>query len=210
MHSRRSPSASLLLAYPAYLGVPRLPAADDQRHHHRSDRSAALRRAGAAAPARHGRLCRPLRRRAAAQRPIPTSSRCIVSATAAGRLRRGDRGHHQAQMARRGRRARRRPGRRDGQIEAVARTPIMGFRDDVVVRIRPDGRRRAHRRALGLALRPARPRHQCLAHPQPAGGRSTTTIDARTDQQERLQRPKKPPAEGRPASKVSRRSDSGP
>src|SRR5437899_4895917 len=28
-------------------------------------------------------------------------------------------------------------GRRDGQIEAVARTPIMGFRDDVVVRIRP-------------------------------------------------------------------------
>jgi uncharacterized protein (DUF1499 family) len=29
-------------------------------------------------------------------------------------------------------------GRREGQIEAVARTPIMGFRDDVVVRIRPD------------------------------------------------------------------------
>lgn len=28
-------------------------------------------------------------------------------------------------------------GRRDGLIEAVARTPIMGFRDDVVVRIRP-------------------------------------------------------------------------
>jgi uncharacterized protein (DUF1499 family) len=32
-------------------------------------------------------------------------------------------------------------GRREGRIEAVARTPIMGFRDDVVVRIRldPDG-----------------------------------------------------------------------
>ncbi len=30
-------------------------------------------------------------------------------------------------------------GRRDGQIEAVARTPIMGFRDDVVVRVRADG-----------------------------------------------------------------------
>jgi len=30
------------------------------------------------------------------------------------------------------------PGRRDGVIEAVARTPVMGFRDDVVVRIRPD------------------------------------------------------------------------
>jgi len=29
-------------------------------------------------------------------------------------------------------------GRRDGLIEAVARTPIMGFRDDVAVRIRPD------------------------------------------------------------------------
>lgn len=28
------------------------------------------------------------------------------------------------------------PGRRDGQIEAVARTAIMGFRDDVAVRIR--------------------------------------------------------------------------
>jgi uncharacterized protein (DUF1499 family) len=27
-------------------------------------------------------------------------------------------------------------GRRDGHIEAVARTPIMGFRDDVVIRIR--------------------------------------------------------------------------
>jgi len=29
-------------------------------------------------------------------------------------------------------------GRRDGRIEAVARTAILGFRDDVVVRIRPD------------------------------------------------------------------------
>jgi uncharacterized protein (DUF1499 family) len=30
------------------------------------------------------------------------------------------------------------PGRRDGLIEAVARTPIMGFREDVSIRIRPD------------------------------------------------------------------------
>jgi len=30
--------------------------------------------------------------------------------------------------------------RRDGVIEAVARTPIMGFRDDVVIRITPVGR----------------------------------------------------------------------
>ena len=29
------------------------------------------------------------------------------------------------------------PARRDGVIEAVARTPIMGFRDDVVVRVTP-------------------------------------------------------------------------
>jgi uncharacterized protein (DUF1499 family) len=28
-------------------------------------------------------------------------------------------------------------GRREGHIEAVARTPVMGFRDDVVVRLRP-------------------------------------------------------------------------
>jgi len=34
-------------------------------------------------------------------------------------------------------------GRREGHIEAVARTPIMGFRDDVVIRVRgePDGAR---------------------------------------------------------------------
>ena len=31
------------------------------------------------------------------------------------------------------------PRRRDGHIEAVARTPIMGFRDDIVLRVRPDG-----------------------------------------------------------------------
>ncbi|HTT46929.1 MAG TPA: DUF1499 domain-containing protein [Pseudolabrys sp.] len=35
------------------------------------------------------------------------------------------------------------PGRRDGVIEATARTPIMGFRDDVVIRVSPtsDGAR---------------------------------------------------------------------
>jgi uncharacterized protein (DUF1499 family) len=34
-------------------------------------------------------------------------------------------------------------GRREGRIEAVARTPVMGFRDDVVLRVRttPDGAR---------------------------------------------------------------------
>jgi uncharacterized protein (DUF1499 family) len=29
------------------------------------------------------------------------------------------------------------PGRREGRIEAVARTALMGFRDDVVIRVRP-------------------------------------------------------------------------
>ena len=35
------------------------------------------------------------------------------------------------------------PGRPEGRIEAVARTPIMGFRDDIVIRVRPapDGAR---------------------------------------------------------------------
>jgi len=31
------------------------------------------------------------------------------------------------------------PAPRDGYIEAIARTPILGFRDDVVVRVRPTG-----------------------------------------------------------------------
>ena len=29
--------------------------------------------------------------------------------------------------------------RRDGRIEAIAQTPIMGFREDVSIRIKPDG-----------------------------------------------------------------------
>ena len=35
------------------------------------------------------------------------------------------------------------PGAREGRVEAIARTPILGFRDDVVVRVRatPDGAR---------------------------------------------------------------------
>jgi len=31
------------------------------------------------------------------------------------------------------------PQRREGKIEAIARTPIMGFREDIAVRIMPDG-----------------------------------------------------------------------
>ena len=43
---------------------------------------------------------------------------------------------------------------RDGLVEAVARTPLLGFRDDVVVRVRPTPGGRPHRCALGLALWP--------------------------------------------------------
>ena len=31
------------------------------------------------------------------------------------------------------------PPRREGKIEAIARTPIMGFREDIVIRVLPDG-----------------------------------------------------------------------
>ncbi|MGJ5180888.1 DUF1499 domain-containing protein [Bradyrhizobium oligotrophicum] len=31
------------------------------------------------------------------------------------------------------------PPRREGRIEAVARTPIMGFREDISIRVKPDG-----------------------------------------------------------------------
>jgi len=46
-------------------------------------------------------------------------------------------------------------GRREGHIEAVARTPIMGFRDDVVVRVRQseDGARIDARSASRYGLR---------------------------------------------------------
>ena len=39
-------------------------------------------------------------------------------------------------MERRSSIVRRSAGRRDGQIEAIARTPILGFREDIVVRVR--------------------------------------------------------------------------
>ena len=116
-----------------------LSAAGDLRHHHRPDRSAALRGDRAAAPARGqpDPLCGLARRRIAEGAPIPTSSRCIVSAT--------PQVAYDAAVAVITKRKWRivdarapQPDRRDGRIEAVARTPILGFRDDVVVRVRPD------------------------------------------------------------------------
>ena len=62
-----------------------------------------------------------------------------TNAHAAGGLPSGARGHHQAQMAhRRCDVAPQPPAAATARIEAVARTPIMGFRDDVVVRVAPE------------------------------------------------------------------------
>ena len=59
-------------------------------------------------------------------------------------------------------------GRPEGRIEAVARTPIMGFRDDVIVRVRRVRGRRPRRRPLVVALRLVRFRRQCGARARPA------------------------------------------
>ena len=50
--------------------------------------------------------------------------------------------------------------RRIGRIEAVARTPIMGFREDVSIRVTPDGEDSSRRYPLGVALFRCRPRQQ--------------------------------------------------
>ena len=90
-------------------------------------------------------------------------------------------------------------GRRDGQIEAVARTAIMGFRDDVVVRIRTtrDG-----------ALIDVRSASRYGKHDLGANASRIRSlledvdeeIGVRTDQQERAAR-KKPPPKPAPAKK---------
>ena len=90
-------------------------------------------------------------------------------------------------------------GRREGHIEAVARTPIMGFRDDVVIRVRGGARRRAHRRALLLPLRLVRFRHQRLARARAARTRSKMP-SARNDRSGRRRSP--PPRSRRRARKT--------
>ena len=123
----------LLLAYPAYLGVRayRLPMINDittdPLSPPRFDVVARLRPRGTVEYA--GLYAAEQQRMA-----YPTSSRWSV----------GDRpGAYDATLAVITKRKWRvvvdrppQPGRRDGQIEAVARTAIMGFRDDVAVRIR--------------------------------------------------------------------------
>ena len=58
------------------------------------------------------------------------------------------------------------PPRRIGRIEAVARTPIMGFREDVSIRITADGERFAGRYPLLVALFRERSRQQRRARHQ--------------------------------------------
>ncbi len=58
------------------------------------------------------------------------------------------------------------PKRREGRIEAVARTPVMGFREDMVIRIRGNEEEVARRYAIILALRIPRHRQQRGAHPK--------------------------------------------
>jgi uncharacterized protein (DUF1499 family) len=86
-------------------------------------------------------------------------------------------------------------GRRDGQIEAVARTAIMGFRDDVAVRIRPvtdgaliDVRSASRYGRHDLGTNAARIR-SLLEDIDEA-------VSLRTDQQERQRRP--PPKQAKP------------
>jgi uncharacterized protein (DUF1499 family) len=96
-------------------------------------------------------------------------------------------------------------GRRDGQIEAVARSPIMGFRDDVAVRIK------ATSDGAVIDVRSASRYGQHDLGANASRIRSLLEdvddeVSARTDQQERLQRQKKPaakavPAKGQPAKR---------
>jgi uncharacterized protein (DUF1499 family) len=86
-------------------------------------------------------------------------------------------------------------GRREGLIEAVARTPIMGFRDDVVIRVRaiPGGARIDVRSASRYG------RHDF--------GTNAARIRSLTDDidealgNEKPQRPARPAAKGAPAQK---------
>lgn len=95
-------------------------------------------------------------------------------------------------------------GRRDGQIEAVARTPIMGFRDDVAVRIRPasdgaviDVRSASRYGRHDLGSNAARIR-SLLEDIDEA-------IGIRTDQQERQQRRPAKPAPAKPQPQPAKR-----
>ena len=77
------------------------------------------------------------------------------------------------------------PPRRIGRIEAVARTPIMGFREDVSIRVMPDGDEFAGRYPLLLALFRKRSRQQRRArdevHRRSQHGRRSRCAEAREE-----------------------------
>ena len=94
-------------------------------------------------------------------------------------------------------------GRRDGQIEAVARTPIMGFRDDVAVRIRAD----ADGAVIDVRSASRYGRHDLGANA--ARIRSLLedideAVGVRTDQQERQRKPPPKQAPAKPGQPAKR------
>jgi uncharacterized protein (DUF1499 family) len=93
------------------------------------------------------------------------------------------------------------PGRRDGQIEAVARTPVMGFRDDVSIRIRTedDGARIDVRSASRYG------RHDLGANASRIRG-LLEEIEARATAEDRRERPRQQPQQPqRPGQPSARR-----
>ena len=194
-----------LLAYPGLSRLPRLQAAGDLRHHHRSGQSAALRRAGAPAAARQQSTI-PARYRAAAARGL-SRHRAAASVTRRRKL------AYDIALAVITKRKWRvvdarppAPARRDGVIEAVARTPIMGFRDDVV-----DPRQR--RSATARASTCARPRATAAttSAPMPRASQACSTTsttragDAPEPEPRSQRRQKKPPQpQARRRNSVSR------
>ncbi len=132
---------AVVLAYPAYLGLQyrKLPPihdiTTDPIDPPRFEALARLRTGDGANPAVYAGLYSAEQQRLAY--PDIETVRTRGSRAAAYEVALG--AGHQAQMAR-DRRARRRSCRAAiGRIEAVARTPIMGFREDVSIRIMPDG-----------------------------------------------------------------------
>ena len=90
------------------------------------------------------------------------------------------------------------PGRRDGYIEAVARTPIMGFRDDVAVRIRAVGQ--GARVDVRSASRYGR--HDFGTNAARVRGLMNDIEDAI-----RAQKPERPPPTQQPAKKSTGKKD---
>ena len=154
----------LILAYPAYLGLQyrKLPPihdiTTDPIDPPRFDALARLRAATAPTPPSMPGSIPP----SSSASPIPTSSRWSSRSPPQKAYDATLDAGEPAQMAG-DRRPPAAPPRRDGQIEAVARTPIMGFREDVSIRITARRRRTrasicARRRAISSTISAATPR----------------------------------------------------